>query len=349
MKRPSYGNPVCGDGLGNMEVGKLAGRQVSYRFRAKQTGTVTGVRIYVKTGSGYSLGTGGSIKCDLRDNTTGDVPVTSPNLATVTIADPATGSIWRTLTFDSSATVTKGELYHLVFTNPDATPTTNYVSINGTAFTLGGSNPRQPMWSDDDMAVLIYDTSTAGRYWTVMGRRSPIFGLVYNDASQKGNGVINIASSSLLTNIGGGNEIRQPFTPTGNKGPFRDVCIWMYKNGAAVPTQDCEVYIRDSSFNILHTARIAPSHVSPDADYARARFANNFTLTGSTLYYLHLRAYYANSTDYKIFPTESGTSQGFATEWLFDDGIAQYTTDRGVTWNNRSGSVHRWIFYFPTI
>ena len=87
-----YGTVWAVNSLRNFEVGKTAGPQLAYRFRAATSSVPESVRFYVKTGSGYSAGTGGRLRIELRrdDGTSGHMP-SNTVLASGSLPDPGTG------------------------------------------------------------------------------------------------------------------------------------------------------------------------------------------------------------------------------------------------------------------
>src|SRR5574341_756140 len=51
--KETYGAAWGANSLRNFEIGKVAGKQLAYRFRATATAALHSVRFYVKTGVGY--------------------------------------------------------------------------------------------------------------------------------------------------------------------------------------------------------------------------------------------------------------------------------------------------------
>ena len=72
-------------------------------------------------------------------------------------------------------------LYHIVFSNVNASPGTNYISLNE-AFQYAGSAPRQPVFSDD-FAVL----SVRSGSWAVHSHDTPVMDLAYANGVHDGN------------------------------------------------------------------------------------------------------------------------------------------------------------------
>jgi hypothetical protein len=335
-----YGNPTSGDSLSNVEIGRNVGRKVSFRFRADRTDALAAIRLFFKSGSGYSAGTGGSILVELQTNTPGADTPSGTVLASHLITDPnpAASQIGRVVTFDAPAGLLQGNLYHLVFTNQDAAPDLNYVSLNTLTSTTSIS-PRNVYCSDQDLAVVVFDSNLAGRRWTVNGRMTPILELDYMGGGRVGNGQVNIASSSELKSLGGSNEVREVFTPSAPVS-VSNIHLWLYTpaaNPTAVPpvvanTQDLEVYVEDNAGVVLAVARIAASQVPAMVGWVAATLSAELGLAAGVTYVLHLRSYNGSNTAFKIFPTQDGSSNGFNADKQFTDGHAQFSTDRGLTW-----------------
>ena len=118
-----YGNAFNADNLDNVELGPPLGRRISYRFRAERTGDVGEAMIYlVFAGPGYFAGTGGQVLLELQsDDGSADHLPSGTLLASTLVTDP-TAQWNRLVVFGSPASLQTGELYHLVFSNPDPAP-----------------------------------------------------------------------------------------------------------------------------------------------------------------------------------------------------------------------------------
>ncbi len=150
---------MSADSLANTVLGGPSLNSASYRFQARHTSALKGIRVFfiwslVK--SGYQAGQGGTVQVSLMadDGTAAHLP-TGPALATVTYGNIiAQNNNYPELTFPTPAVLTGGRFYHLVFTNVDPSPTANYISLDS-LYTDAQTAPMQPSVSDTDFAELV--------------------------------------------------------------------------------------------------------------------------------------------------------------------------------------------------
>jgi len=130
---PYYGSGVYMGFLENLQIGPSG--QVDARFLCEHTGAVVRLSLqYQNESPGYMGGTGGTIQWQLcnDDGTTNHYPNLNSVLWTgtdTTASYSAKGSIIATFTLPSIS-FTAGTIYHIVLTNTDPNPTTNYVSLD---------------------------------------------------------------------------------------------------------------------------------------------------------------------------------------------------------------------------
>jgi hypothetical protein len=130
-----YGPGLGSDGLANTTVGPY-GNTVSYRFRAKHSGAVPQVLIYlIPDHPGYAGGTAGTTQVTLNtDDGTSSHNPTSTVLASyvmgnvLSLASPA--RYFYTVQFSPAPTLAAGQLYHMVFKSIDASPSVNFLSVD---------------------------------------------------------------------------------------------------------------------------------------------------------------------------------------------------------------------------
>lgn len=153
-----YGSRWSMDGLTNLRIGPDG--QVAVRFRAEHTGSVdkiVGQFLNDTNKVGYAAGTGGQVQMTLRtdDGTSNHFP--SGNiLASYTETNPSyasKGSIILTFPLNPNVQLTAGTLYHIVYTNTDPSPGSNYVSFDA-MYTAKNTSPVQPTVSDIDLMTL---------------------------------------------------------------------------------------------------------------------------------------------------------------------------------------------------
>lgn len=190
----AYGCPWNADSLGNLEIGKYAGRAVSYRFKAARAGQISSGRFFFIYRSGYGLGDGGDVRIEVCRDESG-LPGTAVTSALIT--DPMGGN-YRTVTW-APVPVTAGEILHLVMINVASDPVNNYVSVDDMYQSNPGSQ-MQPEVADSDLAV-VWRFRT-GDPWQLNRKHTPIFQVVYEDGSWQGQTYSDFRSSSGKTTLG---------------------------------------------------------------------------------------------------------------------------------------------------
>lgn len=131
-----FGNPLALTGPGNVQI--KGGVYLAQVFRAKETGNVTHASFNIKYNNtnGYSGGTFGKLRCHLyAANITTGQPIDGSlgqfSLNSVVAPDGNTnnGNVGK-WAFNSPIAVTKGNAYAIVVENYDASPNSNFYSIN---------------------------------------------------------------------------------------------------------------------------------------------------------------------------------------------------------------------------
>ena len=321
IARGMYGNPWAADGLGNLEIGKATGRQVSYRFRADATGTLTAVRVFfIYASGGYAAGNGGQVKISLQGDN-GGLP-NGVQLTSGLVTNPK-ASNFRTVPFAKPAALTSGRYYHLVFTNPAPSPTSNYVSIDDLWLSSTPTSTTQPAFTGTDLAVLLKYSSSSS--WDLRRQHIPIFTLTYQDGSRHGPGApyINARSSSGARTISGSSRVAQTMTPkapvTASGGAFR-----VRRSSGSDP-------VTVSLVGQSGTLRSCTASVS-GTNWARCTFASAYALSAGTTY--RLVASTRSSSSLRAWPLTE--ESGMYSPWGYRDGYAQYSTNSGSSWSTPS-------------
>ena len=333
-----YGVGIGADGLGNLEIGKYAGRKLAYRFKAEKSGTVDELRIFlIYAEGGYYAGDGGEVKVAFyTDDGTGDhFPDTE--ITSETITNPMAEN-FPLITFDPQVEITAGTIYHIVFTNPDAAPTENYVSLDNLQVDADAANV-QPGWSDTDMQVL-WDDSGGG--WAAKTNKTPIFNITYTDDNEFGVGWVNAASGSGLRTISGANKVRESFTVSGGARKVISVAVFVKKTDG---TSGLVVRLETSGESLIEEGTIDAGDIS-DASYTWVTFTfvASHMLSNSASYNLVLSSV---SGTYTTFHLQEGTGNGFADETVFTDGKMEYNTGGG--WTDSYGTTGDMMFYFGCV
>lgn len=164
------------DSLMNNQVGG-SNRMVAHRFRATASGNVASVRLYwiaSATSSGYSSGTGGTIRIRVypcgSDN--------KPNLAAAYLSE----AIWspnlnsggypvsfsntnQPIAMTSTAPLVAGSLYCVVYENIHSSKSTNWLCTDD-ACIISGNQPINPWLADTELAVLRGTGTASSATWT---------------------------------------------------------------------------------------------------------------------------------------------------------------------------------------
>ena len=337
------GSLVQADALGNTVIGGDDRTQLSFRFRATWTGSVVAVRVYVIKNvngrSGYSNGTGGTMRVALQGDSGGSRHVPSGRNATSTTFRPLDHGFWPLVRFDKPARVTKGHLYHIVFSNVDPDPGRNYVSINAlySASRLG-QGPSVP----DDLAVLEGDGGGGGStYWHPRRSRPheyylPIMDVVGGRGGQHdGLGYMEVWDPKPIGNAA---KVRQLLRSGRKTTHVRGVWFRVKRDNGESPLT-LTIGPRDGS--PLGTATVAADKVpTSDAGWVYGRFSSPVTLKPNQS--LALTASASNGEAVEAFPLRKGNEFGFAAGLQFGRGYAQFNDGDGwVGWDQWGGHDRR--------
>lgn len=351
-----YGLPYNADALNNIEIGAQAGRLVGILFTAPVTANLNSFSMALAYGPGYSLGTGGSVKCALvaDDGTASHFP-TGADLAAVTSNTPVGADNTEsmiTFTFGSPYGVTAGTRYHMVFTQMDASPTANWVSMDGT-YNLNPTTPVQPMYADSEMFVN-YKYNT-GNPWEHLPNTSPSpTNWHFSDGTDYGNSIDYTPVVVALRNVGGTNYARLNFTPSANVTVQR-VFVRLYRLSGT--TQDLTIALKDAGGTIVSGTVTAATVVAMASGAAPADGTwVGFSFTALALasghqYFLELSSP-SETIHYRIYPVRTAIDanwSGVAKSNRFNDGYFEYSTNSGGAWTKESGETdYKLQAYFST-
>lgn len=321
-----YGEPMAADALSNLRIGHDV-RNLSYRFRAIQSGNIRAVRVYLKTGNGYSSGNGGTMRIDLvsEDPGVGNIP-SGKVLGSAFAPDVLRIPFNRMFDFEPAVHVAEGNYYHLVFSNNTANPITDFVSINSLVL-FGATEPQLK-----DMSVLTRQALHSP--WLMRQDLLPIFALEYKSGDRQGQGYIDALSESGRYLVEGSNQVRERIRV---KGPDMKV-------------QSVQVRVRNprSSVGDLRIALeedgkpLAEGEVQvPGGPYRwiSHMFPAPLTLRSNETYYLIL----SSRSGVETFPVQGGVRYGFDVPSLLRDGVFEINTDH--TWTTPRHELQM-QFYF---
>ncbi len=321
---PIYGSGISADSLANTQVGGTscgcANLMTSYRFRASTSSALNSIRIYLigPNYAGYGGGTGGTIEVTVQTDASGTPSGTT--LATTTFTPGSEGAAGRVVTFPSPATLTAGQLYHIVFKNVDPSPTVNFASVNS-LYVSSASVPRQPSVSDTDWAQLMND----GRGWQLRPQYTPILNLTYANGEVAGVGYMEVWVNSPRT-ISGNMSVREAFTVSSSDRQISSVAVRLRRTGGSSPLV---VRLETATGVLIEQGTIPASSIGTSSSWATLTFASPHTLTKGQSYNVVLTS--PGDTSYSIHAVREGPTYGYNPRTYFNDGYAQYTTGSGWT------------------
>jgi hypothetical protein len=340
----SAGSFVQADALGNSVIGGSDRSALAFRFRATWTGTVKAIRCYVIKNvngrSGYSSGDMGTLRVALESDSGGSRHVPSGKRLASTSFRPADRGFFPEVRFDKAAHVVAGRLYHVVFTNTDSDPSSNYVSINSLySDSRLGHGPKVP----DDLAVLEGDRGGGGAtYWSP--RRSgpheyylPILDVVGGSGQHLGIGYMEVWDPKP---IGGSAQVRQLLRTRAGKSTRVDG-LWLRVQRQSGTGDGLTLSIGRASGGSIASATVDPGKIPTSAPaWIHVRFSKPASLPASADLALTLSA--SGSSSYEAFPVRKGTSYGFDRTTIFDAGYAQFNDGDGwVGWDQWGGHDER--------
>ena len=326
-----YGSGIGADRLANTALGPNA-NMVSYRFRAKHSGSVPQVLIYlIPDHPGYAGGTGGKISVTLHtDDTTTLHNPSSTVLASSVISNilalPSPSRYFYTVKFAAAPTLSAGQLYHLVFKNIDASPTVNFLSVDD-LYAPNSSTAVQGAIGTSDAAVLL---SQEGGAWQSRVGYTPVYQLDFSNGITEGVGYIEGWSGAPRA-ISGTYAVRERFTVSGSDVKVSAVAIRIARlrgnNPLVVRLENANGSLIEEG-SIPATAIPLSSSTSPSYFWAHLPLATTYTLVPGDTYHLDLEA--TSTSTYQAFPIRKGLYYGFKTPTFFHDGHAEF--EQNYSW-----------------
>lgn len=323
-----YGPGIGADSLGNTTIGPNQNK-VSYRIRVQHTGYISSVQPYlVMDHTGYWGGTSGQLLVSIQtDDGSSSHNPSGQKLTSLLLVNPDAMPVparyFPTFTFSGHAAVTAGEIYHVVFENPDPNPNVNYVSVDA-LYQIAAPVPGQPTMSDNDCAVLLFaNYSTAeGTLWKPRQGYTPIVQMNYDDGFTQGVGYMEVWVGAPQT-ISGTSSVRETFTASGTSRTVSSVGVRVARlSGSGALT----VRLETGDGMLIEQGEVAATSVplSASATYVWTtyKFSAPHTLSISQSYHLVLQS--PASTVYQVFPIRKGSDYGYKNTTFFPDGYAQF-------------------------
>lgn len=334
----AYGAMFAADDLNNTRIGTPSAYSSAYRFRAEQSSALSSARIYIiaNGNTGYSNGTGGTLRLDLYANDPASNFPTGNSLANGSLTPGNPGSGFFTIAFGSPATLVVGILYHVVFTNTDASPTTNYLSVNNIFCSTVGSQ-FQKRWPDTDWCELVRAGTGAWSADRGGSVNTPIMQLAYANGQYQGNGYMETwgrGGSDGWNTCNGTIRLRETFTPT-TAVSFRYCAVRLARS---VGTSPLTVLIETAAGVAVVSGTIPAASVNLYAKddhgfgqkWATVDLGSTYVLTSGVTYHLQLST--VAGTEYWTTCPRRGSAYGFQPVTYFADGNAQI--DSGSGWGD---------------
>jgi len=324
-----YGPGLGSDGLANTVVGGPDANLVSFRFRAGHTGSLQQIHVYLmQEHAGYSAGTGGQLQVTV--NTDDGTPAHNPSgtvLATYLLNNPsaAAPSIYFPIfVFSAPPSLVEGQLYHIVFTDVDPSPTANYLSVNALYYEIPAT-PAQPTVSDTDFAELLGGPGVA---WGPRQGYTPVLELDYQDGFSEGNGYME-GWVGAPQNISGSAAVRETMTVSGPQVTVISGSVRVTRLSGSDPLI---VNLENGDGTLIEQTQIPADSIPltnpPSYAWANFTFSSAHILATGQNYHLQLGT--ASSSSYQAFPIRKGYGYGFQAQTYFPDGYAQF--NQGDSW-----------------
>lgn len=335
----TVGSLAQADALGNTIIGGGDRAELAFRFRATWTGSVTGVRFYVmKDGDGaegYSSGDGGTMRVTLQSDA-GRRHVPSGHALARASFRPDDDGFWPLTRFEKPASVVKGRLYHVVFTNTDSNPRENYASINAlwSASHLGRA-PAVP----DDMAVLSGHSGSVDS-WRLRRSRPSEYYLPIMDVMGAGSGQHLGLGYMEVWNakpISGDRAVRQLLRAGSRTVKVEGAWLRVRRHSGDAPLR---LSIQKPNGDTLVSADVPAGDVPTSAPgWVHVRFDKTASLKPGAQAALTASS---SSGGYEAFPIRKGNQFGFSGRLVFSGGYAQFTEGDGwVGWDQWGGHNQR--------
>ena len=360
MSSQVYGPGIAADNLANTVVGSSANVVVSYRVRANHTGALQSINLYlIPNKSGYAAGTGGTIRVSINtDDVTSAHNPTSTILASYVITNYQNLSpsiYFPQLTFSTPANLVSGQLYHVVFTNIDANPSVNYLSVDA-LYEPKPPASTQPSMSDTDFAEIM---TQAGQPWTERKGYTPTLQMRYTDGWIQGIGYMEVWYN-VPQLASGSSAVREVFTVSGGSKTVNSVAVRGVRTSGSDPLivrlENADGSLIEQgdipAASFLTGASVTDPYGSPlNYTWATYTFSSAHTLAAGQTYHLDLMA--TSTSAYDFFPIRKGLSYGFQAPSYFGDGHAEFKANGGswygwTEWGETNRTDSDLQFYFTT-
>jgi hypothetical protein len=325
-----YGPGIAMYGLANTT---LDTNTVSYRFRAAYSGPAPTYHFYVIIShAGYSGGTNGSINVQLEtdDGSVSHLP-SGTVLGSFLITNAANTQNFPVVTLSPVPSLNQGTLYHLVFTNQDASPTVNYCSIDAMENSVTPAAPAQLTVPDLDWQEL-YLCSSCG--WQVRTGYSPVLEIDYASGQAQGMGYMESWVNTSAVSLTGSNQVREQFTVSGPTRIVNNIYFRVAPGGTGAVTATLAI----QGGTTLATGTMTAAPTGAGIGWLTLPMSTQ-TLASGQSYYV---TFSSPAGSFSVWPIRRGVSQAFSTRTYFNDGFAQLNIGSGwVGFADESGNPNQ--------
>lgn len=306
----------------------------SYRFLCTHSGTVSAIHFYlIISHTGYSGGTNGNVQVQLQtdDGSSGHFPsgkvlgtflLTNANLVNFPI-----------VSLTPAPVLVENTLYHLVFSNQDASPTVNYCSVDNLINSVATpSSPSQLTIADTFLAQLFFSTFVG--HWQLRTGYTPIFEVDYADGHSQGQGYMESWIDSSAITVTGATMVREQFTVSQPSMQVNEVFFRTAPGG----TGSMLASLQTAGGTVLASGTMLPA----SQESAIGWLAFSFPAVSLNQGFGYNMVFSSPSGSYSVWPIRRGVDQGFSSTTYFSDGYAQLNTGSGwIDFSDESGNPNQ--------
>lgn len=339
----------------NIRVGTSSNNNGNVAIKLKKigTGVISGVRFQDRDGAGYAAGTRGTWRISIQLDSGGQPSGTMLAQATYAPGTRGANAYFPTVNFSSStSSIPDGTVFYVVFENIDGNQLSNYFSMN-VLYLYNGVTPRQPLWSDSDIAVL---TKTTGS-WSVYAKRTTNIdvlpgheGVGYTQClTQYWQAIggtatgLNSSNATVTRGSASGNRMRSSFT-TAAPLTFTKIAMRVRRDhGSSALTLTVEK--SDGTFVVAGTVAAASIPITSSGGDDGGQVIAQATVASTTIPAGSYRivATAPGDTGYSATPARKAVLDNVSgSNWgsYMVSGIAEYSTNNGGAWSGVYVSVN---------
>jgi len=336
-----YGSSFVIDSTSGIGLMNKSTDWTSLRFTAKNSKTVSAVRIYLQ----QEKGTSPTYRYGLQSDNGGEPSGTWLGATNQGYGDhQATATGWQTISLNESVTLSAGTTYHLLVRHQSGTiNSANSIELrrsdpdNFLHPYDGSSNPASNvLWSDDN-----------GATWSVQGYQ-PIYVLDFSDATYEGNPYHELTVRDIYST----DYFGQQFTITGSDTIISTIGFLVSENNEG-PEDDLYVTLYD----VTGATQIESGTLATDADmtnniysWETYTFSSPITLTSGNTYRVYLSSPLSTIQKHYVIRTihHDNVSVLNGINYSGTNSVYTYSTDSGSSWTATDNNYDINGFRFAT-